>query len=575
MADVFLSYNREDQARARLFAEAFEAAHLSVWWDVTLRSGEAYDEVTEAALRGAKAVVVLWSKRSVVSRWVRAEATIADRCRTLLPAMIEACERPIMFELTQTADLIEWHGDTNTPVWLDFLADLRRMLARNSTADEQATATQRADLSPVLVATAREERHPRKAPGHRPTLGILPFTNRSADPGDEEFGEAIAEDVTAALAVGRGLRVLAYGTMASLRGQVIDVRRIGQDHGIDYIMEGNVRRLGDMLRVTAQLVDSHSGTILWNQKFDRPSQQQAALLDDLVADVSAHLGVKIQAIEMDRAQKQSEPSTAFDAVKRSWAAIPRFTMAGLEKAVAAARQALALAPSYALAESSLALALGVRYQRGGSLEPELLSEALDHAKRALALDENHPTVLFQLSLVKSFDQQWEESLALARRSVDLNPHMPEALQTLAGALIRFARYDEALALLDEADRMAPRGFMYAVSLGNRCWLEYGAGRTEQAIAVATKILANDPRDRNGLLLRASHYAELGELDLACRDMTELRATAPDEPLELFINTIMTSRQTDPARARNAALFKQVWDLTTPALAEPQVVINTA
>ena len=574
MSDIFLSYNREDQARARLFAEAFEAAHLSVWWDVTLRSGEAYDEVTEAALRGAKAVVVLWSPRSVVSRWVRAEATIADRCRTLLPAMIEPCERPIMFELTQTADLIDWHGDTKALVWLDFLSDLRRMLERGKEPTGREEAVQRADLSPVLQATARAE-HPRVSHAHRPTLGILPFTNRSADPGDEEFGEAIAEDVTAALAVGRGLRVLAYGTMASLRGQVIDVRRIGQEHGIDYIMEGNVRRLGDTLRITAQLVDSHTGTILWTQKFDRPSQQQAALLDELVADVSAHLGVKIQNIEMDRAQKQPEPTTAYEAVKRSWAAIPKFTIPGLQKAVSAARQAQAMAPGYALAESSLALALGVLYQRGGSLQPEVLDEALEHARRALALDENHPTVLFQLSLVKSFAQQWDEALTLARRSVDINPHMPEALQTLAGALIRFARYDEALALLDEADRMAPRGFMYAVSLGNRCWIEFGAGRTENAIAVATQILSVSPGDRNALLLRASHYAEIGEFELARRDMIELRASAPDEPLELFINTIMTSRQTDPARARNAALFKQVWDLTTPELAAPIAVINTA
>ena len=574
MSDIFLSYNREDQARARLFAEAFEAARLTVWWDVTLRSGEAYDEVTEAALRGAKAVVVLWSKRSVVSRWVRAEATIADRCRTLLPAMIEQCERPIMFELTQTADLINWHGEANAPVWLDFLSDLRRMLERGAASAQQAAAVQRADLSPVLQATARAE-PARHSPTHRPTLGILPFTNRSADPGDEEFGEAIAEDVTAALAVGRGLRVLAYGTMASLRGQVIDVRRIGQEHGIDYIMEGNVRRLGDMLRITAQLVDSHSGAILWTQKFDRPSQQQAALLDELVVDVSAHLGVKIQSIEMDRAQKQPEPTTAYEAVKRSWAAIPKFTIPGLQKAVSAARQALALGPTYALAESSLALALGVLYQRGGSLQPEVLDEALDHARRALALDENHPTVLFQLSLVKSFAQQWDESLVLARRSVDLNPHMPEALQTLAGALIRFGRYDEALALLDEADRMAPRGFMYAVSLGNRCWIEFGAGRVDNAIAVASKILTVSPGDRNGLLLRASHYAEIGELELACRDMIELRGSAPDEPLELFINTIMTSRQTDPARLRNAALFKQVWDLVTPQFAAPIAVISTA
>ena len=110
MPDIFLSYNREDHVTARRFAEAFEREGFKVWWDATLRSGEAYDQVTEKALKQAKAVVVLWSKRSVESRWVRAEATVADRNKTLIPAMIEPCERPIMFELTQTAELAHWQG---------------------------------------------------------------------------------------------------------------------------------------------------------------------------------------------------------------------------------------------------------------------------------------------------------------------------------------------------------------------------------------------------------------------------------------------------------------------------------
>src|SRR5262245_11867638 len=118
MADVFLSYNREDQTTARRFAEAFEAHSLSVWWDVTLRPGEAYDEVTEKALRTARAVVVLWSKKSVESRWVRAEATLAQRNGTFVPVMIEPCERPIMFELTQSAELFDWHGDVADKRWL-------------------------------------------------------------------------------------------------------------------------------------------------------------------------------------------------------------------------------------------------------------------------------------------------------------------------------------------------------------------------------------------------------------------------------------------------------------------------
>jgi tetratricopeptide (TPR) repeat protein len=149
LTDIFLSYNREDAAIARRYAEGFEREGLSVWWDVALRSGEAYDEVTEAALRGAGAVVVLWSQRSVVSRWVRAEATIADRNRTLVPAMIEPCERPIMFELTQTADLSTWNGAPDDPTWLGFVHDVREFLQRAKSpspgAGERATTQQSAN----------------------------------------------------------------------------------------------------------------------------------------------------------------------------------------------------------------------------------------------------------------------------------------------------------------------------------------------------------------------------------------------------------------------------------------------
>lgn len=135
MTDIFLSYNREDQTSAKLFAEGFVAQGFDVWWDTTLRAGEAYDEVTEAALRSAKAVVVLWSTRSVVSRWVRAEATVALKNGTLVPCMIEPCDRPIMFELTQTAELGHWRGDPNDAAWRAFLADVRLFVENDRERD--------------------------------------------------------------------------------------------------------------------------------------------------------------------------------------------------------------------------------------------------------------------------------------------------------------------------------------------------------------------------------------------------------------------------------------------------------
>lgn len=126
--DIFISYSREDRPAARHFAESFTKEGFSVWWDAALRSGETFDEVIEKELRAAKAVVVLWSPRSVASRWVRAEATLADRANKLVPAIIEACNLPIIFELTHAADLANWTGDTSDSGWQGLISDIRRMV---------------------------------------------------------------------------------------------------------------------------------------------------------------------------------------------------------------------------------------------------------------------------------------------------------------------------------------------------------------------------------------------------------------------------------------------------------------
>ena len=130
MADIFLSYSRADRPIAQVVAEALEAEGFSVWWDKVLSAGQTYDEVTENMLRDSSIVVVLWSLTSVKSKWVRAEATLGERSSTVIPAMIEDAERPIMFELTQTADLIGWSGDRSGQRWQDFVSDIRGALSR-------------------------------------------------------------------------------------------------------------------------------------------------------------------------------------------------------------------------------------------------------------------------------------------------------------------------------------------------------------------------------------------------------------------------------------------------------------
>jgi len=140
--DIFISYCREERPVARRFAECFADEGFSVWWDAQLHSGETFDEVIERELRAAKAVVVLWSPRSVASRWVRAEATLADRDNKLVPIIIEPCNRPIIFELTHAAELAEWTGDRSEASYQTLIRDLRRMVGK--TNDAQAAAAQAA-----------------------------------------------------------------------------------------------------------------------------------------------------------------------------------------------------------------------------------------------------------------------------------------------------------------------------------------------------------------------------------------------------------------------------------------------
>lgn len=135
--DIFISYSREDRPTARMFADALGQEGFEVWWDAALHSGETFDEVIERNLRAAKAVVVLWSPRSCASRWVRAEATLADRRGRLAPAIIEACDRPIIFELTHTAELSHWSGDRSDIAWAQFVADLKRLVSENLVAESR------------------------------------------------------------------------------------------------------------------------------------------------------------------------------------------------------------------------------------------------------------------------------------------------------------------------------------------------------------------------------------------------------------------------------------------------------
>jgi TolB-like protein len=371
LPDIFLSYSRDDQATARRFAEGLERAGLSVWWDQTLSAGEAYDQVTEKALREAKAVVVLWSKRSVDSRWVRAEATTADRNKTLVPVMIEPCARPIMFELTHTAELAHWKGDAQDAAWQNFLADLTRFVRKDpvvsvaaAPVDEPAKRTSRRAMSIAMAAVAVlivgaawwSMSHRGGIPATQSSQGgtalaVLPFVNLSPDPEQEFFSDGLTEEILNQLAQVKDLRLTARTSSFAFKGKNEDVRVIGQQLGVANLLEGSIRKDGNQLRITAQLINATDGTHLWSKTYDREMSGVFAVQEEIARDVAQALSIKLDVGNMSRAQGGTTNIEAYEKYLKAQALLGQWKW---DEAVPYYREAVALDPDFVRALVGLA-----------------------------------------------------------------------------------------------------------------------------------------------------------------------------------------------------------------------------
>jgi TolB-like protein/Tfp pilus assembly protein PilF len=493
--DIFLSYSRDDQLTARRFAEEFKRKGFSVWWDVTLRAGEAYDQVTEKALLEAKAVVVLWSKTSVASRWVRAEATQADRNKTLVPAMIEACARPIMFELTQTADLTHWRGALNDQAWLAFLADVKRFVDA-----ERAPAQVVAPTPPTVLAPLPAKPGER---GDAPSLAVLPFTNRSGLPEDEVFAIGMVEDLIDALSQGVHVRVISSAATARFRnGAIPDLDAMARQLGVRYLLEGNVRRSGASLRVTAQLTEAASGSILWAQKFDRPLSELAALQEALVMEVAANLNTQVYQVEMERALRKPGDLTAWEALMRAVAAHRTLTIARMHDCVEEARKAVIIAPDYGLAHAVLAMGMGMLYHVTSQDDTGTVQRIVEHAERALAVDPNNPLAVAYASWALSLVGRPEDGLRLGERAVRLNPGAALVHFVCGWACILLNRPDEALVHFNADVRASPGAQTNFLNFSYQGIAHICAGRWSESIAALDSSLELFPEFALALTLKA-------------------------------------------------------------------------
>ena len=550
--DIFLSYNREDAATAKRFADGFAAEGLSVWWDTALRSGEAYDEVTEAALRGAKAVVVLWSPRSVVSRWVRAEATIADRNKTLVPVMIEPCERPIMFELTQTAELGHWQGEAKDKAWLAFVGDIWRFIGREVVSP--------ASITDVAATTASTE-----SKSFIPALAVLPIATRLGDADeDAAFAEDLTDELLTALSATSPLRILPGAMSSAWHSKLADVRPLARDLDARYILEGTLRRAGSEFRVACKLVEGSSGKVLWSQKFNRPLCELDDIPDALASEIAVQVADRSLWLEYELSASRTHDLTAWDHLNRSISAVIKTTSVSTKAAIDDARQALILAPGYGLAHATLAVALAVSTTFLGDEDGAKAAEARQHINAALDADKNSASVLLLVGGANNWLGEPETGLRILDRARALDPNVGAVHFHLEITNVLLGRTSEALAECDRYIEIATSEAMHGWAFMYRSIAYYLEGGLDQAAAAAERSQHFFPSGDNTLIWGVALAAIRGAEKQAKSDLAKLRVLEPTFTHDTGLTALALFLMADKAKMAEAqAAFLRVWTESAP------------
>jgi TolB-like protein/tetratricopeptide (TPR) repeat protein len=464
LPDIFLSYSRLDQSRARQFVKSFEAAGLSVWWDPHLKSGEAYDEVTEAALRDARAVVVLWSETSVGSRWVRAEATVADRNNTLMPVMIDPADRPIMFELVQTADLIDWRGNSDDPAFQSFLSEVRRRVDRTAAAQED-----------------------------RPGIAVLMFRYPPSNQDEAYFSEGMCDDIITGLAKSRMLKVTGRQSSLTIDWQTSTSAEISELLSVRYLVRGQTRRSGDRMRVIAELVDGRNDETIWQGRFDRDQSDLFAVQDEITSAIVATIEPEVLGREQKLAVRDKRDLNHWNLFVRGRYHFWRSQVADLRKADGLLKQALELAPDDAATLALLAQNELAEVWSGTLKDPVVkMMNALDYAKRAVEADPRDAAGHYALGMVMSFMGQVDKAIAEQRLALMLNPYNVAAQGELGRVLAFHGDSDGAIAASDAAIRLSPHDPHDWLWLRSKAIACYIADRPEEALGHAHASAARRP-----------------------------------------------------------------------------------
>jgi adenylate cyclase len=377
----------------------------------------------------------------------------------------------------------------------------------------------------------------------KPSLAVLPFVNMSEDPKQDYFSDGITEDLITDLSRLSGLFVISRNSAFTYKGKVVKVADVSKELGVQYVLEGSVRRADNQVRITAQLVDATTDRHIWAERYDRPLQDIFALQDEIVQKIVTTLKLQLTLQEQGiLVRKSTDNPEAYDYFLRGVEYVYRTTKEANAQARQMYEKAIELDPQYAAAYVALGWTYFFDWFLQWSPDPQNLEQAFALAQKAIAVDDSLSLAHRLIGEVYLRKKQHDQARAEVERALALDPNDADGYIDLGLILFYTGPVQEGLRMVEKAMRLNPHSRVYLVTLG---WGYYWTGRYEEAIATFKRVLTHYPNLLLAYTGLAATYGALGREEEARTEGAEILRLSPNFSLEVVRQRIPSK---DPTQA---------------------------
>jgi TolB-like protein/Tfp pilus assembly protein PilF len=404
-------------------------------------------------------------------------------------------------------------------------------------------------LDPPAVAAREVDGAVQPLLPDKPSIAVLPFDNMSDDVEQEYFADGLVEDIITALSRLKWFFVIARNSSFTYKGQAVDVRRVGRELGVQYVLEGSVRRSGGRIRITGQLVDTLAGNHIWADRFDGDLADIFDLQDRITASVAGAVEPRLRQAEIERVQsKPTENLTAYDHYLRALAQFHKLTSESVADALTWLDRAVAVDPDYSSAYGLAAACRQARITQGWTDGEEERTQAVCMAKLAVETGRDDPLALAWAGRVmSSIGREHAAGLAHIERALALNPNSALALQSGGWVSWHIGRHQECIDYNAKAMLLSPLDpLTYRCHVG-MAWSYFFTGHFDAAIASADKAFREQPNFTPALRVKIAAAAMADRVRDMQDALSQLRAVQRD----ISISALMKLHPSRPQAQRNA------------------------